>query len=130
MKKVLVVEDSADNLKLMNYALQRAGYEVTGVPNGNRAIQEIGKNLPNFVIMDISLPDIDGWEATRRIRDLDLKDHLPVIAITSIALAGDREKTAAAGCDGYFEKPINPLTIVAEIETLLGKAGIDEHPAG
>ncbi len=119
MKSVLVVEDNRDNLKIITYALQRAGYEVIAAETGEDGVAMAIARRPFLVIMDIDLPGIDGIEATRRIRAAEVA-AVPIIAITSHAMVGDREKIMAAGCNGYFEKPFDPLTIVERIHKLIG----------
>jgi len=130
MKKVLVVEDNGDNLRLITYALHRSGYEVISAENGCKGVEMAISERPNlaFIIMDINLPDIDGLEATRRIRKSGANGSIPIIAITSYAMAGDMDTVLAAGCSGYFEKPIDPLTIMDKIHSLLGRSGSEEHP--
>ncbi|MDO9067448.1 MAG: response regulator [Deltaproteobacteria bacterium] len=120
MKKVLVIEDNGDNLRLIRYALLRSGYEVISAETGLRGVELALTEHPAFVIMDINLPDIDGLEATRRIRKSGANGTLPIIAITSYAMAGDMNLVLEAGCTGYFEKPIDPLTIMDKIHALLG----------
>jgi two-component system, cell cycle response regulator DivK len=120
MKKVLVVEDNGDNLRLITYALHRYGYEVIAAETGLRGVELAIAERPAFIIMDINLPDFDGLEATRRIRKSSANGDIPIIAITSNAMAGDMELAMAAGCTGYFEKPIDPLTIMDKIHALLG----------
>lgn len=121
MKKVLVVEDNADNLRLITYALRRHGYEVIAAETGTKGVELAIAVRPVFIVMDINLPDIDGLEATRRIRRSGANGTIPIIAITSYAMAGDMDMVLAAGCTGYFEKPIDPLTIVDKIHALLGQ---------
>jgi two-component system cell cycle response regulator DivK len=120
MKKVLVIEDNRDNLKLIAYALRRSGYEVIAAEAGEHGVDLAMRERPYFIIMDIDLPGIDGLETTRRIRSSGLGLETPIIAMTSYAMAGDRERILAAGCNGYFEKPIDPLTIMEKIELILG----------
>jgi CheY-like chemotaxis protein len=121
MKKVLVIEDNKDNLKLITYALERNGYEVVAAETGVKGVELAISDPPCFVIMDINLPDIDGFEATRRIRQSSSNGDIPIIAITSYAMAGDMDRIIAAGCTGYFEKPIDPLTIADNIHALLDR---------
>ena len=121
MKKVLVVEDNRDNLRLITYALERSGYEVVAAETGTRGVELAVAERPAFIIMDINLPDIDGFEATRRIRASKANGDIPIIAITSYAMAGDMDRIIAAGCTGYFEKPIDPLTIIDKIHAVLGR---------
>lgn len=120
MKKVLVVEDNKDNLRLITYALQRHGYEVVAAETGAEGVAQAISVRPLFIVMDINLPDFDGFEATRQIRQSGANGDIPIIAITSYAMAGDMDRILAAGCTGYFEKPIDPLNIVAKIHHLLG----------
>ena len=115
MKQVLVVEDNRDNLRLISYALKRAGYEVVPAETGLDGVALAQRGGYTFIIVDINLPDIDGIEVTRRIRNFPADDVIPIVAITSHAMMGDREQILAAGCNGYFEKPIDPLTIIAQI---------------
>lgn len=128
MKKVLVVEDNSDNLRLITYALRRYGYEVIAAETGIKGVEMAITDKPAFIIMDINLPDIDGLEATRRIRQSSANGDIPIIAITSNAMAGDMDRVLKAGCTGYFEKPIDPLTIMDKIHALLGWSRIEVHP--
>ena len=120
MAKVLIIEDNPDNLKIITYALERGGYEVISAERGEDGIM-LALNEPlAFIIMDINLPGIDGVETTRRIRASKADGKIPIIAITSFAMAGDRERFLAAGCSGYLEKPVDPITLVERIHHLLG----------
>lgn len=118
-KKVLVVEDNKDNLELITYALKRGGYVTLAAGTGEEGVELALRERPFFIIMDIDLPGIDGLEATRRIRNSDTESRTPIIAITSYAMRGDMEKILAAGCSGYFEKPIDPLMIIEQIHKIL-----------
>jgi two-component system, cell cycle response regulator DivK len=120
MKKVLVIEDNKDNLMLITMALEHAGYLVISEETGEEGVQTALKERPLFILMDINLPGIDGLETTRRIRATDIGNSIPIIAITSYAMLGDREKILAAECNGYFEKPIDPLTIINKIHKIIG----------
>lgn len=120
MKKVLVVEDNKDNMELITLALERSGYEIIAAETGERGVELAIREEPFFIVMDINLPGIDGIEATARIINSEIGRNIPIIAITSYAMKGDMEKILAAGCRGYFEKPIDPLTIVDEIHRILG----------
>ncbi len=121
MKKVLVIEDNPDNTKLISYALKRRGYEVVPAGTGLKGIELAHEEKIAFIIMDIDLPGINGLETTERIRKSEGIEDIPIIAITSYAMAGDVDRIIAAGCSGYFEKPIDPLTIVDDIESLLAR---------
>jgi two-component system, cell cycle response regulator DivK len=119
MTKVLVIEDNADNLKIISYALRRAGYAVISAERGEEGIELALRESPMFIIMDINLPGIDGVETTRRIRASEADGRIPIVAITSYALAGDRERFLAAGCDGYIEKPVDPITLVERLHDII-----------
>lgn len=123
MNKVLVIEDNQDNLRLITYALERSGYEVIATGTGEEGVELAIRELPFFIVMDINLPGIDGLEATRRIRSSKADGTIPIIAITSFAMYGDRDKVLEAGCTAYFEKPIDPLTIVEKIHAVIGVTG-------
>ncbi len=117
--RILVVEDNEANFYLIGFLLENAGQEVIGAETGAAGVEAAIKEKPNLVLMDIQLPDIDGLEATRRIRASESGGEVPIIALTSYAMAGDREKSLAAGCTDYIEKPINPDTFIAQIEESL-----------
>ncbi|MBF0505777.1 MAG: response regulator [Nitrospirae bacterium] len=123
MRKVLVIEDNKDNLRLVEYALHRAGYEVIRAERGEEGIELAVTEKPFFIIMDINLPGIDGIEAARRIRNSEAGRYIPIIAVTSYAMQGDRERMMAADCNGYIEKPIDPITIVDRIHEIIGVTG-------
>jgi CheY-like chemotaxis protein len=120
MQTVLVVEDNKDNLQIITYALQRSDYEVISAETGEQGVELAVARRPFFIIMDINLPGIDGIEATRQIRASGANGSIPIIAITSYAMRGDREQIMAAGCNGYIEKPFDPLTIVAQMHKIIG----------
>ena len=119
MKRVLVVEDNETNLYLIKFILEKNGYEVIEAGEGAVGVELAIKEKPDLILMDIQLPDIDGLEATKRIRASGADGEIPIIALTSFAMPGDREKALAAGCTGYIEKPINPDTFISEIEKYL-----------
>ena len=116
MKRVLVVEDNETNLYLIRFILQKSGHKVIEAKDGASGVELAVKEKPDLVIMDIQLPDIDGLEVTKRIRASEADGDIPIIALTSYAMMGDREKALAAGCTGYIEKPINPETFMTELE--------------
>ena len=116
---ILVVEDQEDNRQILRDLLGNAGYELTEAENGEEAIAAIDRRRPDLILMDIQLPLMDGYEATRRIRtNPDLKS-VPIIAVTSYALSGDEAKALAAGCDGYVTKPYSPRDLLAKVRTYL-----------
>ena len=105
MKTALVIEDNEDNLKLITFILQKNGYRTMEAENGQEGIAMVSREKPDFIILDIQLPDIDGEEVLREIRMLESGGAIPVVAMTSFAMSGDRERLLAAGCNGYIEKP-------------------------
>ncbi len=119
MKKILTVEDNEVNRYLIRFMLERAGYEVIEARDGATGIELAIKEKSDLVIMDIQLPDIGGLEVTRRIRASEADGGIPIVALTSYAMTGDRERALAAGCTDYIEKPINPESFIAEIERYL-----------
>jgi CheY-like chemotaxis protein len=123
MKRVLMVEDNADNLELIRLILVRSGYEVLTALTGEEGVALALSEHPDFILMDINLPGIDGLEATRRIRASESNGSIPIIAITSYAMRGDMEQILAVGCNGYFEKPIDPLRIMDDIHAILRRMG-------
>ena len=115
-KCILVVEDQADNRRILRDLLVNAGYELIEAESGEEAITAVAARHPDLILMDIQLPVIDGYEATRRIRsNPDLKS-VPIIAVTSYALAGDEAKALAAGCSAYVTKPFSPRALLAKVQ--------------
>jgi two-component system, cell cycle response regulator DivK len=119
-KKVLVIEDNEQNLYLVTFLLEKYGYEVMAAMDGAAGIATAAKNRPDLVLLDIQLPLMDGYAVAERLRDNPDLAQTPIIAITSYAMAGDREKALEAGCSGYIEKPINPDTFISQLEAHLG----------
>lgn len=120
MKNVLVVEDNPDNRRLIEYALKRKGYAVVSAVTGEACLEIAVQEKPDFILMDIQLPGINGYEAAKLLKANPETTSIPVIALTSFAMKGDRAKAVESGCIGYFEKPFDPLTIIDQIETILG----------
>ncbi len=119
MKRVLVVEDNETNLYLIKFILEKNGYEVSEAREGIVGVELAIKEKPDLILMDIQMPDIDGLEATKRIRASGADSKIPIIALTSFAMPGDKEKALASGCTAYIEKPINPDTFISEIQKYL-----------
>ncbi len=115
---VLVIEDNEQNRYLATFLLERHGYEVRTASDGPSGIQLAVDSEPALVLLDIQLPTMDGYEVARSLRRVDALGRTPIIAVTSYAMVGDREKCLEAGCDGYIEKPIDPDTFVGEIERI------------
>ncbi len=119
--KILVVEDNEQNLYLVTYMLEKHGYEVIQARDGTEGIEMADRHHPDLVLMDIQLPGMDGLEVTKRLRSYSKLNTVPIVAVSSHAMAGDREKGIDAGCSGYIEKPINPDTFINEVEKYLIK---------
>lgn len=119
MSRILIVEDNEKNMYLMRYILKMKSHEIIEAATGEKGVEIAIKEMPDLIIMDIQLPGIDGLETTRRIRASGADGKIPIIAVTSYAMSGDREKALEAGCTGYIEKPINPDTVLGEIEKYL-----------
>jgi two-component system cell cycle response regulator DivK len=117
--KILYVEDNEDNLYMLSHRLTRRGYEVVQARNGEEGIAIARSEAPSLILMDLSLPVIDGWEATRRLKAEAATRTIPVIALSAHAMAGDREKALAAGCDEYDTKPVELPRLLEKIKTLL-----------
>lgn len=117
-KTVLVIEDNAQNLYLTTFLLEARGYRVVAAANGPAGIALAQTLLPDQILLDIQLPQMDGYAVARALRAIPGLDATPIIAVTSYAMVGDREKTLAAGCNGYIEKPIDPATFVSEVERI------------
>jgi two-component system, cell cycle response regulator DivK len=119
MLRILLVEDNDMNRDMLSRRLVRNGYEVLLAMDGQQGIDMALSERPDLILMDMSLPVIDGWEATRRIKSNDATRQIPVIALTAHAMAGDREKTMEAGCDDYDTKPVEISRLVRKIAALL-----------
>jgi two-component system, cell cycle response regulator DivK len=117
-KCILVVEDQEDNRRIMRDLLVNAGYELIEADSGEEALTAVEKRRPDLILMDIQLPVIDGYEATRRIRSNPEFKAIPIIAVTSYALAGDEAKALAAGCNEYVTKPFSPRALLAKVQEL------------
>jgi two-component system, cell cycle response regulator DivK len=114
-KRILVVEDQEDNRRILRDLLAHAGYDVIEVGDGEQALTAAGAHHPDVILMDIQLPLLDGYEATRRIKADPALKHIPIIVVTSYALSGDEAKARAAGCDAYVGKPYSPRALLAKI---------------
>jgi two-component system, cell cycle response regulator DivK len=119
-KKILVVEDSEDNRQILRDLFSAAGYDVIEAHDGAEGLAMATNHRPDLILMDIQMPVMDGYEATRRIKADPALKAIPVIAVTSYALAGDEQKTQAAGCDGYIAKPFSPREMLAKVREVIG----------
>jgi two-component system cell cycle response regulator DivK len=121
MAKILLVEDNETNRDMLSRRLIRKGYDVVMALDGEQAVQMASSESPDLILMDMSLPVIDGWEATRRVKAEQATRSIPVIALTAHAMAGDREKAIEAGCDDYDTKPIELPRLLDKITVLLAQ---------
>ncbi len=119
-KKILLVEDNPVNRRLAEFLLRSQGYQVRAATNAQEAFDTIKVERPDLILMDVQLPGMDGLEATRKLKEEPTTRDIPVVAVTSYAMKGDREKALAAGCSGYITKPIDKDTFVQEVATVLG----------
>ncbi|MDO8961380.1 MAG: response regulator [Methylophilus sp.] len=121
MKTALIIEDNDNNLELIRFILLQAGYRVRFAVTGLEGVQQALTIPPDFIVLDIQLPDINGLEVLKRIRANPVGETVPIIAMTSYAMSGDKERLLAAGCTSYIEKPIDPMTVIAQIQAVIGK---------
>lgn len=118
-RRILVIEDQEDNRRIMRDLLTNSGYELIEAATGEEGVAMAETGRPDLILMDIQLPDIDGCEATRRIKAKSALEHIPVIAVTSYALSGDDAKALAAGCSAYISKPFSPRRLLAKVREFL-----------
>jgi two-component system cell cycle response regulator DivK len=123
MPKILLVEDNELNRDMLSRRLQRKGFEVAMAVDGLQGVQMALTGGYDLILMDMSLPELDGWEATRRVREAPETKRVPIIALTAHAMSGDREKAMAAGCDDYDTKPVELDRLLGKIQALLARSG-------
>ena len=121
MPKILLVEDNEINRDMLSRRLERRGYRVAIALDGEQGVSMAGSEAPDLILMDMSLPVLDGWEAARRLKAVPETRSIPIIALTAHAMAGDREKAIESGCDDYDTKPIEFQRLLEKIETILAK---------
>lgn len=119
MKKILIIEDNEQNLYLVTFILEKSGYQVLQARSGDDGLNLASANEPDLILLDIQLPVMDGYTVARELRKNDLLAKVPIIAVTSFAMPGDRENAMAAGCTGYIEKPIDPEKFLSQVEAHL-----------
>jgi len=119
-KKILVVEDTEDNRQILRDLLGMAGYEMVEAHDGAQGVAMAAEHRPDLILMDIQMPVLDGYEATRRIKADPALAAIPIVAVTSYALSGDEAKTRAAGCDDYIAKPYSPRQMLAKVRSIIG----------
>jgi len=120
MSRILVVEDNEMNRDMLSRRLERKGYQVITATNGSHGISAAQAQSPDLILMDMSLPEMDGWEAARRLKSDEATQHIPVIALTAHAMLSDRERALQAGCDDYETKPVEFPRLLAKIQAMLG----------
>ena len=120
-KTILVIEDQEDNRRILRDLLSNSGFTVTEATTGLQGVEKAAELKPDLILMDIQLPGLDGYEATRRIKAQPELAAIPIIAVTSYALSGDDAKAYEAGCDGYITKPFSPRELLAKVREFLGK---------
>lgn len=122
-KRVLVVDDHEDNRQILRVLLASVNYIMIEAQDGETAVVTAQRDKPDLILMDIQLPGVDGYEATRRIKSNPELAHIPIIAVTSYALSGDEQRALAAGCSAYVAKPYSPMQLLAKIQEYLAPAG-------
>ena len=123
MTTILYVEDNEDNVYMLSRRLKRKGYDVIVAGDGAQGVELAGSAMPSVILMDLSLPVMDGWEASRRLKAQDATRAIPIIALSAHALEGEREKALAAGCDDFDTKPVDIDRLLAKIAAVLGSDG-------
>ena len=129
-KTVLLVEDNEDNLVVYRTILEHVGFRVVEARDGEEGVNRAKEHLPDLILMDISIPKIDGWEATKRLKADGNTKEIPIIALTAHALEEDRQKALQAGCDGYLAKPIPPAALLAEVDRRFSRVTPSYVPPG
>jgi CheY-like chemotaxis protein len=119
--KVLLVEDNEMNRDMLSRRLQKRGYQVSIAVDGREGIERARSEAPALILMDMSLPEVDGWEAARQLKSAPDTRHIPIIALTAHAMAGDEERARAAGCDDYDTKPVDLARLLAKMQALLAR---------
>ena len=126
--KILLIEDNEQNRYMLTFLLEQHGHEIVPAVSGTLGLELAAKVLPDLILLDIQLPGMDGYAVARSLKGDPRLKSIPIVAVTSYAMVGDREKVLAAGAEGYIEKPINPDTFVAEVEGFLRLPGEEADP--
>jgi two-component system, cell cycle response regulator DivK len=119
---ILYIEDNLDNRELVSRVLQASGFIVHGVENGSRGLEFVAKQIPDLILMDLQLPEVDGYTITKEMRKMEKLSNTPIVALSANVLKEDREKSAAAGCDGFIHKPINVDLLPEQIQAYLSRS--------
>ena len=125
MPRILYVEDNEDNIYMLQNRLTKRGFEVLIARDGEEGLAMALREMPELILMDLNLPNVDGWEATRRLKASAETKHIPVIALSAHAMSGDRERALGVGCDDYDSKPVDMPRLLEKIGALLNKSGAD-----
>ena len=128
MPRILIVEDNEDHRDALSRRLRRRGFEVLMAVDGRAGVEAARDDAPDLILMDMNMPELDGWEATRQIKALPERATTPIIALTAHAMSGDRERALAAGCTDYHAKPVEFEKLMAQIESLLSSLAVAEVP--
>jgi len=123
--RALIVEDNVDNYELVRFLLERAGYEVFSAANGRDGIEMARRERPDLILMDLAMPEMDGWDATKALKTDPATRHIPILALTARTLPADRKRALDAGCDGYISKPIKVATFGRLVENLIRQAKVN-----
>ncbi len=126
--KILLIEDNPENRYMVTFLLEQRGHEIIQAESGPLGLELAARICPDLILLDIQLPGMDGHAVARALKSDSQLKHIPIVAVTSYAMVGDREKCLAAGAEGYIEKPINPESFVAEVERFLLPPGKDPPP--
>jgi len=124
MSRILIVEDNEMNRDMLSRRLQRRGYDIIFAVDGEAGVQTATAELPDLILMDMGLPVIDGWEATRRLKQSHTTRHIPIVALSAHAMSGDRALALEAGCDDYDTKPVDLARLLDKIEALLNRRAL------
>lgn len=117
--RILIIEDDLDNREMVKFLLQRSGFDVMGAPNGTDGLAMAQENVPDLILLDMTLPGMDGWQLAHQLKGDPLTQHIPIIALTAHTLPGDRKRALDSGCDGYISKPISVQTFADEVKEYL-----------
>lgn len=120
--RILIVEDNIDNLDLVRFLLEQDGYEVIQARDGRSGLELAKTDRPDLILLDMSIPEIDGWKVARQLKDTPETSHICIVALTAHILPGDRKKALDAGCDGFISKPLDIPTFAEEVSTYLAKS--------
>ncbi|MEJ5314870.1 MAG: response regulator [Anaerolinea sp.] len=119
--RILVIEDNPDNLELVRFLLEQAGFQVISAVDGLEGLEKARTQRPDLILLDMSLPELDGWHLAKQLKDAEETASIPIIALTAHTLPGDRRRALEAGCDGFISKPLNVARFASQIEEYLNR---------